>query len=189
MIWRETYQPLLGRKLQGLAFLSLAGSDTPDVIASAYAGLASYPVPIGPPAGQVSYSGAAGLMFDEAEIVYITWEQVIQTTEFCLIPYRAEHEQWARGALDRVWAPWDGCWEAVLGKNLIKVRLFRSRDAEHREVTAVAHDFEGSAGHSLWVCNASGELITPGDDLIVLLRIEPEVDGLELIEEIACQPA
>lgn len=168
-LWREIYDGLLGRELEGMAFMPMTG-DMPSVVADMRK-------------SSFWYSGAVCLGFLGAADIFLTWKQ--QAYQFILTA--GAESLWGRFALDRITMSPEEPWSALHDAKLKRVLLFTSPEMELGGIVAARHDFSNHGDTvSFWVgagyypTNKVGD----GDDLYVGLDNPPNVGGLTLIETI-----
>jgi hypothetical protein len=169
--WEATYRPLLGRALEGAAWLPM-WSDTPDVVRQ-----------LDEPT--IGFSGAVCLGFEDRPDLFLTWAQ-LSGLEFGLVTLTDEADGWNKFALDRVHMGYAADWDALRSRRLAKVDLYTAEDVEGGHVIAASHAFEtDSDSRLLWVCTAWELTVSSGDDLLVSIEREPASSApLKLVDVI-----
>jgi len=168
----QAYQPLIGHRLTGLAWMPLP-SDTPDLVRE-FRG------------SSFSFTGGVQLRFEPDLQLFLTWRSKTPMT----LETGAEEERWGPWALDRIGPHMNSAWTDVLGTTLIAVDLFTSPERWtdglaplNGAPVGARHRLEGNgAVCSFWVGTAYGNNIREGDDLWVGLNIDPDnMADLELV--------
>ena len=160
--WKTIYAPLLGKQLEGAAFLPIS-CDTLQLVADLSA-------------PRHWFSGAMLLGFREMPPLSLTWRQNPACLSTC-----AESD-WRPFALNRVAVSSEAPWDSLCDATLQRVELFSALVSvwknegngitEQDWVVAARHDFAGRNSHcSLWICTGYGpqNMIGEGDDLYVAL--------------------
>jgi len=159
--WETWYAPLLGRKLQAVAFLSLQ-PDTPDLVAALDGRL-------------LDFNGATQLVFEPDDNLYLTWAQF--GFEFGLFAGNCLQDLWRPHALDTIHrsAGWDNLENATLRS----VGFYGCDVAQDADlIVAAAHRFDGGPSPvTLWVSTGFNGKAGAGDDMVVSLDAEPPAES------------
>lgn len=168
----RAYQPLIGRRLTGLAWMPLA-CDTPDLVREF--GRHSF-----------SFAGGVQLRFEPDLQLFLTWRSNSPMTLEC----GEEGARWEPFALDRIGPDMNSAWTDVLGARFVAVDLFTCPEQWTDGLTLLAgapvgarHRLEGDRGaYTFWVGTAYGGILREADDLWVGLNVDPDnLADLELV--------
>lgn len=162
MNWHATYEPLLGRELEGIAFLPITG-DTALVLSHLEQ-------------SHHWFSGAVCVGLSGADDLFLTWHlqrQVLQATDSL---------EWNRFALDRITASAGAPWDILNRATLDSVHFFSDKAQPSDDIIAARHDFRTAQDiASFWVCtgNAPMGYVGEGDDLFVGLDAPQNLADLD----------
>jgi len=165
--WHATYEPLLTRELEGIAFLPIT-SDTALVLSHLEQ-------------SHHWFSGAVCIGFLGADDLFLTWHlqrQVLHATNSL---------EWNRFALDRITASAEAPWDVFNRATLESVHLFSGQAKLPGDIVAARHDFNTVQGiASLWACTGNEPMgnVGEGDDLYVSLDAPRNVDDLVVADVI-----
>lgn len=172
----QPYQPVIGRRVTGLAWMPLP-CDTPGLVQEF--GRASF-----------SFTGGVQLQFESNVHLFVTWRSRSPMT----LEIRPEGESWVPGSLDRIGPDMGSAWTDIVDATLVGVDLFTCPErwtdglaALNGAPVGVRHRLErGRAVYSFWIGTAYGNNIQEADDLWVGLNVDPEnMADLELVASMA----
>lgn len=155
--WSDRYAFLLGRRLQALIWMPIAG-DTPKLVAE-------FKSP------SFSYSGAAFLAFENAEPLILTWSQAGEN----VVLGDAKADAWTRYSLDRIHADRNDVWAVIEGGVLQSAELYTAPYVDQGRVLAVRHRLTGPSGvaSQFWIGTGGPEGVEDRDDLWVGVDVDP----------------
>jgi hypothetical protein len=159
----EAFRARLGKTLQHLVWMPLAGTDTPDLVAQ-YEQSSFW------------YTGAVLLAFEDQPDLYLTWQQ--QGHDIGLITDEPELS-WGRFSLDHINASWNGLWEGIQGSCLTDVELFSIDDVGASCIVAIKLSLRTTLGkRELWIASGYEPVAGDGDDLYIGLDVPPTVGAV-----------
>lgn len=166
MTWRATFEPLIGKTLEGFALKPIIGDLTRVVSELAQP--------------TIWYSGAIRLGFSGCSETALTWKST--TGGDCYLAVGTD-ESWRPFSLADLPMGFEERWAGAVGAVLSAVSIYRLTDSD-AGVGAVCQQFSNS--RALWVAvgREESEVLGEGDDLCVSLKRPNGMDALSLSETI-----
>lgn len=160
----QAYEPLVGRRLLGLAWMPLP-SDTPDLVRE-FGG------------SSFSFTGAVQLRFEPDKDISLSWRAKSPMT----LSVEDEESRWGEWSLDRIGPDMNSAWIDLPGSTLVGVDLFTCSEEwtdglaplDGAPVGARHRLEKNGAVRSFWIGTAYGNNIREADDLWVGLNVDPQ---------------